>query len=422
MTYKLFFNKIFNRDKIEFLKLLKRVLNMILILPFFIFSIPIVLIIRIVRPILLIRFQGLVSSRIGHLAGNTELYLCEKDEKINIPKYYNYIDIFYPRYSPICNNYLLKMWKREILILPRYLIHPINWINSKIPGGEIHIIGENTQHDRDVLNLLDKHPPHLKFTIEEEELGQNLLIKLGVKKFSDFICLFVRDKGYMPNIEDSYHDYRNCNISNYILIAEELTKRGYYVIRMGVKVTNSIVSNNSMIIDYATNGQRNEFMDIYLGAKCKFAISTSAGWDAIPTIFRKPVVFAPVQPLGYIFTFSNNFLSIIKHHYNLKTKKELTFSEIFENGLGFALHSKEFQDNNIVLLENTSEEICDLVKEFDDKLCGKWIEQNEDIKLKEKFLEIYTYYVNKNKKNYLHGEIKSTIGISYLRNNKNLLN
>ena len=55
-------------------------------------SFPIVLFIRIIKPFYCIRIGNLISSRIGHLAANTELYMCEKDSKINIPKYKNYID------------------------------------------------------------------------------------------------------------------------------------------------------------------------------------------------------------------------------------------------------------------------------------------------------------------------------------------
>jgi hypothetical protein len=50
--------------------------------------------IQILRPWLLIRVSPLISERLGHFAGNTELYLCEKESEINIPKR-KYIDLFY---------------------------------------------------------------------------------------------------------------------------------------------------------------------------------------------------------------------------------------------------------------------------------------------------------------------------------------
>ena len=43
---------------------------------------------------------------------------------------------------------------------------------------------------------------------------------------------------------------------------------GYYVIRMGVKASKPLKSSNPKIIDYANSKIRNDFLDIYLGAKC----------------------------------------------------------------------------------------------------------------------------------------------------------
>jgi hypothetical protein len=42
--------------------------------------------IRTIRRFLLIRWGSLNSTRIGHFAANTELYFCEKDLGINVPK------------------------------------------------------------------------------------------------------------------------------------------------------------------------------------------------------------------------------------------------------------------------------------------------------------------------------------------------
>ena len=59
----------------------------------------------------------------------------------------------------------------------------------------------------------------LKFTDEEEKLGQNLLKKIGLKKSDKFICLAVRDEEYqkvkkspIKNYDWNYHNYRNYNI------------------------------------------------------------------------------------------------------------------------------------------------------------------------------------------------------------------
>ena len=71
-------------------------------LPLYGLAIPAVLIMRLIRPWLLVRLGGLISTRIGHFAANTELYLCENKAGINVPSQ-RYIDIFYMDGKPVCN-------------------------------------------------------------------------------------------------------------------------------------------------------------------------------------------------------------------------------------------------------------------------------------------------------------------------------
>ena len=82
--------------------------------------IPILFIIYSISSKYLIRFKALSSERIGHFACNTELYLCEKQMKINVPKQ-KYIDLFFC-YN-VCNYQLLSMWKKKIIILPKWFLH-----------------------------------------------------------------------------------------------------------------------------------------------------------------------------------------------------------------------------------------------------------------------------------------------------------
>src|ERR1035437_8809875 len=77
-----------------FVRKIKLLFRKLFKLPLYILAIPSVLIIRLIKPWLLVRVGTLISSRIGHFAANTELYLCEQDAGINIPNQRR-IDIFY---------------------------------------------------------------------------------------------------------------------------------------------------------------------------------------------------------------------------------------------------------------------------------------------------------------------------------------
>jgi len=59
----------------------------------------------------------------------------------------------------------------------------------------------------------------IHFTNEEISLGENLLLKNGID-IKNIVCLIVRDSQYLkktfPSQDFSYHDYRDCDIDNYM--------------------------------------------------------------------------------------------------------------------------------------------------------------------------------------------------------------
>jgi putative glycosyltransferase (TIGR04372 family) len=389
----------------------KKILPYIRWMPLFFLAFPFVVFMRLIAPFFLIRFQGVIGSRIGHFAANIELYLCEKDAGINIPKQ-SFIDMFFIEPGPVCNKQLYLMWSRVLKFWPKIILYPIVFVNRIIPGGSSHEF-ETTSHDRDVHNLLDKSNPHLLFTKEEDRIGKLKLRELGITEGKKFICLTVRDSAYLPDL--SYHSYRDGDIQKYVLAAEEMADRGYFVIRMGAKVKEKINSQHPRVIDYATSGMRSEFMDMYLGSKCFFCISTSTGFDAIPSVFRIPLVFITV-PVGYIYTFSDKFISITQHHISKIDNHKLSLSEIFENNVGFSMSSDEYKDNGVILVENSSEEILDVVLEMEGRLQGSWKSSEEDIGLQNRFKNIFLYNVNNYHEN-LHGNFNSYFGAKFLKDN-----
>jgi len=402
------------------MKLLAMTLNKI---PFYVLAIPIVLSVRLIRPWLLVRFGALWSSRIGHFAANTELYLCEYDAGINVPKQ-RHTDLFYMGSDVICNNQLATMWRRVLRIYPGLILRPVHQVNRLIPGWLPHEIGNNTQNDRDVHDLYVRFPPHISFTDEEMKKGEECLREMGIPEGASFVCLMVRDAEYLkeifPTADFSYHDYRDSDINNYVLAAEALAERGYFVIRMGAKVKSPLNSQHPKIIDYAFNGMRTDFMDIFLGANCEFAITVGTGIDAVPVIFRRPIIHVNSAPLGYCHAWPERALVLAKHH--IKDDHECTLSEIFTEGVGFSLHTSDFESKNVRLVENTPEEIRDIALEFIDRLEDKWHVQPDDEELQRLFWKIFpTDAVDRDRGMPLHGKIRARYSAKFLRDNREWL-
>ena len=100
---------------------------------------------------------------------------------------------------------------------------------------------------------------------------------------------------------------------------------------MGVAVKKPINTDNKMIIDYAYNNLRTDFMDIYLASQCEFCLTTGTGFDGTTTIFRKPNIYVNFAPLFLLRTECLNMLSIPCYYYSKKFSRNLTISEIVNN-------------------------------------------------------------------------------------------
>jgi putative glycosyltransferase (TIGR04372 family) len=205
--------------------------------------------------------------------------------------------------------------------------------------------------------------PHLSFTSQEILEGEQFLDSVRTFPGQKFVCLAVRDSSYKrAQFEDrdvAKDDYRNNDIRNYQIVAEQLAKDGYLVFRMGAKVERPFVTTSPQVIDYASNGMRSEFLDIYLGANCELFISSVLGIDSIPEIFRRPRVLTNYIPIGNFGKYGPRDLIIPKQYWLKGESRFLRFSEIVAsiNGLGSCTSSYEYESAGLELVENSPSEI-----------------------------------------------------------------
>ena len=316
----------------------------------------------------------------------------------------------------------MTLWKRKLNIYPRFFLRPVCLLIRFFQLNDFRC-GITKYQDRDVLNLLDDTECSIDFTKKEIQKGYECLNNFGLNKNSKFVCLIVRDNEYLKNIYQqtqntitSRHQYRNSDINNYLEACEYLTTQGYFVFRMGVKASEQFNTNNPMIIDYAFSSKRSAFLDIFLGSRCEFCISTATGFDAIPVIFRKPVLFINYLPVGDFFTFSKKFMLTTKLHYSKKLKKNIFLKEIFDNKVGFSVHSNIFTTNNVDLIQMTSVEILNAVKDMLKYINNNFNLNNFDNEKQIDFWRVYNNNLIKYNESESHGKLKAKIAPSFLKN------
>jgi len=412
----------FFRYKKERKRLIKKFLRLfILEFVFIIISLIFLPFFLILKKYLNIRIHEIVTSRIGHLMLNSELYLCKlqfKKEKNNKIKT---LDIFYNT-EKISNSYLFFLVKKKIFIYSRLFLSTFHKILIFFKIKNIEVIEIKESYDKN--NLLDLYKPFLQIPKNDIIKGWKILEKkfnTPRDQFENKIIFFsLRDSVYLedefPDHEWNYHNYRDVDSNNYIYAAEALAEKGYKIFRIGKKVKKPFISNNPNIVDYANSNFRSDFLDIFLGKVSKFGLSTGTGIENIATIFRKPlcVIHVPFE-LSY---FHCGNLIMTRHHYSEKLNRNLTISEIFEHGstINFNYTTKNYKSLGIKLIESNEEDIKNFVLE---RLCSLKNSPKDYFKseLQEEFWKVFKFNLNKYNINY-HKNINGFYSNFFLNKNR----
>jgi len=374
-----------------------------------------VLISRLVRPFVTIRFGALKSDRIGHFVLETELMLQEQLAGIT-PRPSRSIDLYYAP-QPISNTQVERMWARVIRLLPRWLMVPTFKINSLFPDADRHRIKTATSTCLDVLNLLDRTKSILSFTPEEEKEGRALLESLGVGS-APYVCVIVRDETYyqkaLPNQDLSYHSFRNCDIDTYVDGLEALADQGLHVLRMGAIVGKPLRSSHPRLIDYANSNLRSAFGDVYLGANCKFCISDGLGFYAIPAAFRRPNAYVNYSPFHMFYSSRSSDLGVSKVFADVRTGRVLPMRELANYDISNLTRTERLESAGLCVVDNTSQEIKELLLEMNARLDGTWVSDPIDEELQRSFWSRFLEAIGPDGRA-LHGEIRARFGADYLR-------
>lgn len=344
------------------------------------------LLLRLLEPWRRIRVGLIPYERIGHLAINTERFLRASartpDAKVSA--------ILVS--GPPANEQLLKMIARRTQVVSsrwalRFYAHGLQ---PFIAGGRFDLdLPFNGNEYADMAGA----GPQLSFTPEEHERGRRLLRRMGIPEGAAFFCFHSRDKAYLDNRHAycsreqwAYHDYRDCDVANYLPAAEGLAARGLYALRMGSVVEAPLPREAPRVIDYATRF-RDDFGDAYLLAHCKFMLGNTAGVACVPPIFNVPVALANFAPLGYGPWRAGDLF--LPKTYRDSQGRAIPFRRIVDLGASMWTRSDQFENADIAVVQNTAEDITGLAEEMDARLDNRWTPAAEDEDLQQCFRAVF---------------------------------
>jgi putative glycosyltransferase (TIGR04372 family) len=343
--------------------------------------------------IMKVRVHQVENSRIGHFTVPMALRFLELS-KGNGSLHTKGLNIYAVRSVKSANTYLEKIWKRTVPLISGNLGWLIVDLFSRFPRNRVCI--ETTDCDRN--GFLIQYPPCLTFKPNEIIRGTNFLKSVGLIDGQKFVCLHVRDSsylakswsyfGYSKGHDWSHHDYRNSEIETYVPAAEALADMGYVVFRMGAVVEKPLNSKHPGVIDYATNGMRTEFLDIFLGAHCAFCVSTGSGWDSIPQIFRRPSLYVNFLPYVTMMCLVRDLTIYVKQIVDVETKLILNLSELISRGIQTTYSAHDYVTARAEFRDMNSDELVNAVTEMAARVEGTFVETLEQKQMQAKLKHI----------------------------------
>ncbi len=384
------------------------------------------LLIKIINFFCTIRITEILTNRYGHLVLSPETYLLERKEK---EKNRSYLDFFYESKYGVCNKEVWNLWKKKIIVFPRFILAPIDILLSKINSkNNVHTIKNFNDKLRDINCYSDKHAPSIYLTQKQEKHCENILLKNGIDiKKIRYACLFNRDHAYFNSLKykkDWYYvSHHNYKIDQFIAAADSLNERNIYVFRMGAVVEEKFGEGKPKIIDYANSSFRSELMDIYLAANCLFGINSGTGNSHVSVLYRKPLLDLNAN-LHHLFTFMKDTILLSKHYYSKNKKRNLTLREILDYKEPSIRHRHQLDEHKIEIIDCTKQEIKYATMELLDRIEGTYLETDEikDLQNKYKSKDWIKVEDTESKEYKLHNIIRANYSSNFLLNNKGWVN
>jgi putative glycosyltransferase (TIGR04372 family) len=179
---------------------------------------------------------------------------------------------------------------------------------------------------------------------------------MGIPLEDWFVCLHVRET---KNLKDS--DNRDATIQNHFGGIKAITEKGGWVVRIGDSSMTPLPPMER-VIDYPHTPYKSELMDMYLISQCRFFFGTNSGPSDVAMLFGKPMLLVNTHEWSANFPLRKGDLVLLKHTYSRSRDRFLSVSEILDEPFNcqiFGGRSEEY-----VKVENTQEEIRDVVEEF----------------------------------------------------------
>jgi len=350
---------------------------------------PIILLFLFTRLFINLKIGKIETQRIGHMIPQTENVILEKKKKLNKNQYFIWFTD-----KIVCNHYILKKFEKDLIILPRQILEPINIFfsffnfNKKFNYYHKDRITNEYRYGKkdDDLNLLKQFPSSIIFIDNEKKIGDQLLQNIGLKE-NNYICFATRSNKYR---DEKYESNRNSNIDNLMGAVEYMISNEIMAVRLGKNNDKKIEWDSNKIIDFSLSKKSSDFLDLYLVSKCKFMLTGGSGILYMAQLMRKKTLIISFFQFDTLHHHALDYLPMVlpKKFFSSHENKTLSYKEVFERKLTSINTKHDLKMMGYELIENTDKEIKEATTNMNN-LLDKKLNQKQIRKEQEKFWNNY---------------------------------
>lgn len=314
-----------------------------------------------------ILYPDSLVSRIGEFAFQLDLYV--KMQKLGwIPPF---VTILAATPETIVNRSLLDCWRPYVTVIddPDEVarLEPLknriayNPVYVRLPDG-IAVSKNRAYHTVQEEWQRQGREPLLRLSQAQLDHGREGLRSLGIPEEAWFVCLHVREGGYLKEAPNSAESARNADVMTYLPAVEEIVRRGGWVVRIGDPSVTPL-PQMAQVVDYALTSARSGEMDVFLVASARFLLGTTSGMFAVAMAFGTPSACANFFPPGERL-YTNTDVYMPKLLRERATGRLLSFEECLSMPLALTYDSRRVSEMGLDVVDTEPEDIRLLVDEM----------------------------------------------------------
>jgi putative glycosyltransferase (TIGR04372 family) len=232
-------------------------------------------------------------------------------------------------------------------------------------------------------------PPLFQLSDEHRSEGRKVLAKMcGGGAADKFVAVHVRTSGFSSHggtVHES-ESVRSSDIGTYTDAFKAIIARRYLPIRVGDSTTPR-VREGLGVFDYAHSSCRSDWMDIFLFAEAAFMIGTQSGPQIVSSLFGTQNVDVNWAPPA-VRPFNRNCVFIPKLLRDRRTGRLLSLREQISEPLGFIEETEQLKNLGLEAVDNSPDEIVEVVEEMMDRVEGRWRSCEQDNRLQARYDDV----------------------------------